>query len=61
MAANEENHPRTTAFYRHGSPQNLGYDQDYEPGANFDLGAKWAFVWVCGSEYSCASAFKREV
>ena len=27
---------RTTAFYRHGSPQNLRYDQDYELGGNIE-------------------------
>ena len=40
MVATGEKQPRTTACYRHESPQNLGYDQDYELGENIEPGAK---------------------
>ena len=39
MAANEENQPITTAIHCHLSEENLGYDQDYEPGADIERGA----------------------
>ena len=54
MTPDEENQPRTKAIHCHRSKKNLGYHQDYEPGANFERGATRPFVWVRGSGYSCA-------
>ena len=35
----KKNQPRITAFYRQGSPQNPGYNEDYERGTNIERGA----------------------